>query len=53
MIRKVHLITPNIPNRSFNKHKNKNLNDMIKAANILLKFGVKMFCLKVATVNQN
>ena len=47
MIRKVHLITPNIPEAEvLTNIKIKNLNDMIKAANILLKFGVKNVLLK-------
>ena len=47
MIRKVHLITPNIPEAEvLTNIKIKNLNDMIKAANILLKLGVKNVLIK-------
>ena len=47
LIRKVHLITPNIPEAEvLTNVKIKNLNDMIKAANILLKFGVKNILIK-------
>ena len=47
MIRKVYLVTPNIPEAEvLTNIKIKNLNDMIKAGNILLKFGVKNILLK-------
>ena len=47
LIKKVYLITPNIPEAEvLTSIKIKNLNDMIKAANILLKFGVKNILLK-------
>ena len=47
LIRKVHLITPNIPEAEvLTNTKIKNVNDMINAANILLKFGVKNILLK-------
>ena len=47
LIRKVHLITPNIPEAEvLTNSRIKNLNDMITAANILLKFGVKNILLK-------
>ena len=47
LIRKVHLITPNIPEAEILANiKIKNIDDMINAANILLKFGVKNVLLK-------
>ena len=47
LIRRVHLITPNIPEAEvLTNIKIKNLNDMIYAANILLKFGAKNILLK-------
>ena len=47
LIRKVYLITPNIPEAEvLTNTKIINLNDMIYAANILLKFGVKNILLK-------
>ena len=47
LIKKVYLITPNIPEAEvLTNTKIKNLNDMIRAANILLKFGVKNILLK-------
>jgi len=47
LIKKAYLITPNIPEAEIlTKTKIKNLNDMIHAANILLKFGVKNVLLK-------
>ena len=47
LIRKAYLITPNIPEAEvLTNIKIKNLNDMISAANILLKFGVKNILLK-------
>jgi len=47
LLRKAYLITPNIPEAEvLTNTKIKNLNDMIKAANILLKFGVKNILLK-------
>ncbi len=47
LIKKVHLITPNIPEAEvLTKTKIKNLEDMIYAANILLKFGVKNILVK-------
>ena len=47
LIRKVFLITPNIPEAEvLTNTKIKDLNDMIKAARILLKFGVKNILLK-------
>ncbi len=47
LIRKVYLITPNIPEAEvLTNTKIKNVNDMIKAANILLQFGVKNILLK-------
>ncbi len=47
LIKKVYLITPNIPEAEvLTKTKIKTLEDMIHAANILLKFGVKNVLLK-------
>ena len=47
LIKKVNLITPNIPEAEvLTNMKIKNLDEMIKAANILLKFGVKNILLK-------
>ena len=47
LIRKVHLITPNIPEAEvLSKIKIKNLEDMVHAANILLEFGVKNILVK-------
>ena len=47
LIRKVHLITPNIPEAEvLTDIKIKNLKDMIKAANILLNIGVKNILIK-------
>jgi len=47
LIKKVFLITPNIPEAEvLTNTKIKDLNDMIRAANILLKFGVKNILLK-------
>jgi len=47
LIRKVYLITPNIPEAEvLTNTKIKNLEDMIGAANILLKFGVKNILVK-------
>ncbi len=47
LIKKVYLITPNIPEAEvLTNIKIKSLDDMIKAANILLKFGVKNILLK-------
>ncbi len=47
LIKKVHLITPNIPEAEvLTKKKIKSLEDMIFAANILLKFGVKNILIK-------
>ena len=47
LIKKVHLITPNIPEAEvLTKTKIKNLEDMIYAANILLKLGVKNILVK-------
>ncbi len=47
LIKKAHLITPNIPEAEvLTKKKIKNLEDMIHAANILLELGVKNILLK-------
>ncbi len=47
LVKKVYLITPNIPEAEvLTKVKINNLDDMIKAANILLEFGVKNILLK-------
>ena len=47
LIKKVYLITPNIPEAEIlTKTKIKNLKDMIHAGNILIKFGVKNVLLK-------
>ena len=47
LIRKVYLITPNIPEAEvLTETKIKNFDDMINAANILLKFGVKNILIK-------
>ncbi len=47
LIRKVHLLTPNIPETEvLTEIKIKSLEDMIHAANILLKFGVKNILIK-------
>ena len=47
LIRKAYLITPNIPEAEvLTSTKIKNLKDMIKAANILLEFGVKNILVK-------
>ena len=47
LIRKAFLITPNIPEAEvLTNTKIKNLNEMIKAANILLNFGIKNVLLK-------
>ena len=47
MLKKAYLITPNIPEAEIlTKMKIKNLDQMIQAANILLKFGVKNILLK-------
>ena len=47
LIRKAYLITPNIPEAEvLTNTKIRNLNDMITAADILLKFGVKNILLK-------
>jgi len=47
LLRKAYLITPNIPEAEvLTNTRIKNLNDMIKVANILLKFGVKNILLK-------
>ena len=47
LIKKVHLITPNIPEAEvLTGAKIKNLQDMTKAGNILLKYGVKNILLK-------
>ena len=47
LVKKVHLITPNIPEAEvLTKIKIKSLEDMIHAANILLKSGVKNILIK-------
>ena len=47
LIRKAYLITPNIPEAEvLTKIKIENLEDMIRAANILLKYGVKNILIK-------
>ena len=47
LIKKVYLITPNIPEAEIlTETKIKNFDDMINAANILLKFGVKNILIK-------
>ena len=47
LIKKAYLITPNIPEAEvLTKTKIKTIEDMINAANILLKFGVKNVLLK-------
>ena len=47
LIKKVHLITPNIPEAEvLTKTKIRNLEDMINAANILLNFGIKNILIK-------
>ncbi len=54
LIRKVYLITPNIPEAEvLTKTKITNLEDMIYAANILLKFGAKNVLLKGGHSNSN
>tara|TARA_Y100001970_G_scaffold279495_1_gene386953 strand:+ start:1586 stop:2398 length:813 start_codon:yes stop_codon:yes gene_type:complete len=54
LIRKVHLITPNIPEAEvLTNTKIKNLKDMINAANILLEFGVKNILVKGGHRNSN
>ena len=53
MIKKVYLITPNIPEAEvLTNIKIESLNDMINAANILLKFGVKNILLKGGHINK-
>jgi|TARA_B100001741_G_scaffold264743_1_gene229909 hydroxymethylpyrimidine/phosphomethylpyrimidine kinase len=52
LIQRAYLITPNIPEAEvLTKTKIKNLEDMIYAANILLKFGVKNILLKGGHAN--
>ena len=52
LIKKVHLITPNIPEAEvLTKMKIKNLKDMINAANILLKLGAKNILVKGGHAN--
>ena len=52
LIRRVHLITPNIPEAEvLTNTKIKNTKDMIYAANILLNFGVKNILLKGGHMN--
>jgi len=52
LIKKVHLITPNIPEAEvLTKIKIKNLEDMIHAANILLELGVKNVLVKGGHIN--
>ena len=52
LIKKVHLITPNIPEAEvLTKTKIKNLKDMINAANILLKLGAKNILVKGGHAN--
>ena len=47
LVKKVHLITPNIPEAEvLTKIKIKSLEDMVHAANILLEFGVKNILIK-------
>ena len=47
LINKVYIITPNIPEAEvLSKTKIRSLDDMIRAANILLKFGVKNILIK-------
>ena len=47
LIKKVYIVTPNIPEAEvLTKTKIKTLGDMIRAANILLKFGVKNILIK-------
>ena len=46
MIKKVYLITPNIPEAEILTKKNQSINDMIEAAKILIKFGVKNVLIK-------
>ena len=55
LIRKVYLITPNIPEAEvLTNTKIKSLEDMIYSANILLKFGVKFkVIIKVLSVDQS
>ncbi len=54
LIKKVHLITPNIPEAEvLTGTKIKNLKDMIKAASILLNFGVKNILLKGGHTKSN
>ena len=53
LIKKVYLITPNIPEAEvLTNIKIESLNDMINAANILLKFGVKNILLKGGHINK-
>ena len=53
LIKKAFLITPNIPEAEvLTNTKIKNLNEMIKAANILLNFGIKNVLLKEVIVKQ-
>ena len=53
LIKKVSLITPNIPEAEIlTKTKIKNVNDMICAANILLKFGAKNVLIKGGHLNK-
>ena len=52
LIRKVYLITPNIPEAEvLTNIQIKNLDDMIRAANVLLKLGVKNILLKGGHIN--
>ena len=52
LIKKVYLITPNIPEAEvLTNIQIKNLDDMIRAANILLKLGVKNILLKGGHIN--
>ena len=47
LIKKVYLITPNIPEAEIlTNMKIKNLNDMVRSANILLRLGVKNILIK-------
>ena len=47
LLKKVYLVTPNIPEAEvLTKTKIKNLEDMIRVANILLKLGVKNVLIK-------
>ena len=54
LIKKVYIITPNIPEAEvLTKTKIQSLEDMIQAANILLKFGVKNILIKGGHRNTN